>query len=106
MEMRTRVSIWRHVQPQAISTVVSEKMSSPTPAVQPDWKAEAKLVSKGEKLENKSVKDQRPGFKKDDLRDHHIFQHLTLTTKSPGDATTKLLGWKPSTQSPGEPVAK
>ena len=45
-------------------------MSSPTPAVQPHWKAGAKLVSKGKELENKSVKDQRPGLKKDDMRDH------------------------------------
>ena len=44
-------------------TIVSEKMSSPTPAVQPHWKAETKLVSKGKELENKSVKDQRPGLK-------------------------------------------
>ena len=51
-------------------TIVSEKMSSPTPAVQPHWKAETKLVSKGKELENKSVKDQRPGLKKDDMRDH------------------------------------
>ena len=51
-------------------TIVSEKMSSPTPAVQPHWKAETKLVSKGKELENKSVKDQRPGLKEDDMRDH------------------------------------
>ena len=38
--------------------------------MQPHWKAEAKLVSKGKELENKSVKDQRPGLKKDDMRDH------------------------------------
>ena len=76
-------------QPQAISTLVSEKMSAPTPAVQPHWKAEVKLmslkldvgkhgehddpddqVSKDKELKNKSVKDKRPGLKKDDLRDH------------------------------------
>ena len=51
-------------------TIVSEKMSSPTPAVQPHWKAETKLVSKGKELENKSVKDQRPGLKENDMRDH------------------------------------
>ena len=44
-------------------------MSSPTPAVQPHWKAETKLTSKGKELENKSVKDQRPGFKENDMRD-------------------------------------
>ena len=64
-------------------------MSAPTPAVQPHWKAEVKLmslkldvgkhgehddsddqVSKDKELKNKSVKDKRPGLKKDDLRDH------------------------------------
>ena len=51
-------------------TTVSERMPSPTPAVQPHWKATTKLTSKGKELENKSVKDQRPGFKENDMRDH------------------------------------
>ena len=31
---------------------------------------------------------------------------MTLTTKSPGDATTKLLGWRPETQPMGSSTAK
>ena len=31
---------------------------------------------------------------------------MTLTTKSPGDSTTKLLGWKPETKSLGDSTAK
>ena len=67
---RTSTSTTSTATSTARLTVVSEKMSSPTPAVQPHWKAGAKLVSKGKELENKSVKDQRPGLKKDDMRDH------------------------------------
>ena len=67
---RTSTSTTSTATSTASLTIVSEKMSSPTPAVQPHWKAETKLTSKGKELENKSVKDQRPGFKENDMRDH------------------------------------
>ena len=51
---RTSTSTTSTTTSTARLTVVSEKMSSPTPAVQPHWKAGAKLVSKGKELENKS----------------------------------------------------
>ena len=62
---RTSTSTTSTATSTARLTVVSEKMSSPTPAVQPHWKAEAKLVSKGKELENKSVKDEDQSLKLD-----------------------------------------
>ena len=83
------------IQSTATSTVslttVSERMPSPTPAVQPHWKATTKLTSKGKELENKSVKDQRPGFKENDMRDHlsgyndEDEDHLKLDTERPDE---------------------
>ena len=71
---RTSTSTTSNTTSTATSTVslttVSEKMPSPTPAVQPHWKATTKLTSKGKELENKSVKNQRPDSKENDMRDH------------------------------------
>ena len=66
-------------------------MPSPTPAVQPHWKATTKLTSKGKELENKSVKDQRPDFKENDMRDHlsgyndEDEDHLKLDSERPDE---------------------
>ena len=56
--------------PTVSLTAASERMPSPTTAVQPHWKTPTKLTPKGKELENKSVKDQRPDFKENDMRDH------------------------------------
>ena len=56
--------------PTVSLTAASERMPSPTTTVQPHWTAPTKLTPKGKELENKSVKDQRPDFKENDMRDH------------------------------------
>ena len=81
-------------------TAVSERMPSPTPAVQPHWKTPTKLTTKGKELENKSVKDQRPGFKENDMRDHlsgyndEDEDHLKLDIERPDEEEDQAPTWR------------
>ena len=46
------------------------RMSPPTTAAQPHWTTPTRPTPKDKELENKPVKDQRPGFKENDMRSH------------------------------------
>ena len=56
--------------PTVSLTTTPERMPSPTTTVQPHWTAPTRPTPKGKELEDKSVKDQRPDCKENDMRDH------------------------------------